>query len=348
MANEKPSTQTQPHGDAATRKKTETSVAEAGSSAEKKVTPKNALLGLQHVLVSNVWLDPVFVAGAIGLPLALSSNMVNAIFIVSGLVTLIQATKLVRLPIVQGPSAAFDALMIAAGTAGSLAAAGTSIFISSLIFLVLCLTRVIEKLRFLFAPIVSGVIIFLVGVSLSGFTLSEFLGGAPGDKGFADPKTLAVSIITCVLVVVLSQFGKGMVKALSYLIALVVGTALSLAFGMADFSAVASKPWLGLPKFMPYGGFDFNAAIFVPFFIAYTLHKGNLVIVGINLALTAVFDKSLNRLIRIGLIHRKEINLKTAVINSFQSDFCQFTVRHNRKLRIFKYLPQNIRRSFSD
>ena len=256
MANEKPSTQTQPHGDAATRKKTETSVAEAGSSAEKKVTPKNALLGLQHVLVSNVWLDPVFVAGAIGLPLALSSNMVNAIFIVSGLVTLIQATKLVRLPIVQGPSAAFDALMIAAGTAGSLAAAGTSIFISS-------------KLRFLFAPIVSGVIIFLVGVSLSGFTLSEFLGGAPGDRGFADPKTLAVSIITCVLVVVLSQFGKGMVKALSYLIALVVGTALSLAFGMADFSAVASKPWLGLPKFMPYGGFDFNAAIFVPFFIAY-------------------------------------------------------------------------------
>lgn len=235
----------------------------------KKATMKNTLLGLQHVLVSNVWLDPVFVAGAIGLPLALSSNMVNAIFIVSGLVTLIQATKLVRLPIVQGPSAAFDALMISAGTAGSLAAAGTSIFVSSLIFLVLCLTRVIEKLRFLFAPIVSGVIILLVGVSLSGFTLSEFLGGAPGDLGFANPKTLTVSIITCMLVVALSQFGKGMLKALSYLIALAAGTILSLAFGMADFSEVASKPWIGLPKFMPYGGFDFNAAIFVPFFIAY-------------------------------------------------------------------------------
>ena len=96
-------------------------VPEQLGSGSKKLTPKNVLLGLQHVLVSNVWLDPVFVAGAIGLPLALSSNMVNAIFIVSGLVTLIQATRLVRLPIVQGPSAAFDALMIAAGTAGSLA-----------------------------------------------------------------------------------------------------------------------------------------------------------------------------------------------------------------------------------
>lgn len=86
-------------------------VPEQLGSGSKKLTPKNVLLGLQHVLVSNVWLDPVFVAGAIGLPLALSSNMVNAIFIVSGLVTLIQATRLVRLPIVQGPSAAFDALM---------------------------------------------------------------------------------------------------------------------------------------------------------------------------------------------------------------------------------------------
>ena len=83
-------------------------------SIRKELTAQNVLLGFQHVLVSNVWLDPVFVAGAIGLPIALSSNMINAIFIVSGLVTLVQATRLVRLPVVQGPSAAFDALMIPA------------------------------------------------------------------------------------------------------------------------------------------------------------------------------------------------------------------------------------------
>ena len=60
-------------------------------SIRKELTAQNVLLGFQHVLVSNVWLDPVFVAGAIGLPIALSSNMINAIFIVSGLVTLVQA-----------------------------------------------------------------------------------------------------------------------------------------------------------------------------------------------------------------------------------------------------------------
>ena len=41
-------------------------------SIRKELTAQNVLLGFQHVLVSNVWLDPVFVAGAIGLPIALS------------------------------------------------------------------------------------------------------------------------------------------------------------------------------------------------------------------------------------------------------------------------------------
>ena len=283
---------------------------------QRSLSPKNMLLGFQHVLVSNVWLDPVFVAAAIGLPLALSSNMVNAIFIISGLVTLVQATRLVRLPIVQGPSAAFDALMIAAGTAGSLAAAGTSIFIASLIFLVLCLTRVIENLRFLFAPIVSGVIIFLVGVSLSGFTLSEFLGGAPGDKGFADPKVLAVSILTTVLVVALSQFGKGLWRSLSYLIALVAGTALAMAFGLSDFSGVASKPWFGLPTFMPYGGFTFDAAIFVPFLIAYMVAV--MEALGVYQAATEIQGTKLeNKQVRYGLAGEAAGSALSSLIGGF-------------------------------
>ena len=238
-------------------------------SIRKELTAQNVLLGFQHVLVSNVWLDPVFVAGAIGLPIALSSNMINAIFIVSGLVTLVQATRLVRLPVVQGPSAAFDALMIAAGTAGMLGAASSSILIASLVFLLLCLTGVIERMRFLFSPMISGVVIFMVGVSLSGFTLSEFLGGAPGDKTFADPHILTVSILTTAIVLVLSLLGKGLLKSFSFLIALVVGTVVAAAFGMVDFSPVASKGWLGLPTFLPYGPFTFDWKIFIPFFIAY-------------------------------------------------------------------------------
>lgn len=121
-----------------------------------------------------------------------------------------------------------------------LGAASSSILIASLVFLLLCLTGVIERMRFLFSPMISGVVIFMVGVSLSGFTLSEFLGRAPGDKTFADPHILTVSILTTAIVLVLSLLGKGLLKSFSFLIALVVGTVVAAAFGMVDFSPVAS------------------------------------------------------------------------------------------------------------
>ena len=133
----------------------------------------------------------------------------------------------------------------------------------------LCLTRVIEKMRLLVRADGVGRDYFSGWRFAVEFHVERVSWWRSRHDGFADPKTLAVSIVTCVLVVALSQFGKGMVRALSYLIALVAGTALSMVFGMADFSGVASKPWFGLPQIMPYGGFDFDAAVFVPFFIAY-------------------------------------------------------------------------------
>jgi xanthine/uracil permease len=134
---------------------------------EEKLPPlKNFLYGLQHVFVSNVWLDPIFVAAMIGLPFALAANIVNAIFIAAGLVTLTQATRLAKLPIVQGPSAAFDSIMISTGKVNGLAAAGGGIFLSALIVFILAITGVIGKLRVLFTPVVSGTVIFVVGVAL--------------------------------------------------------------------------------------------------------------------------------------------------------------------------------------
>ena len=151
-----------------------------------------------------------------------------------------------------------------------LGAASSSILIASLVFLLLCLTGVIERMRFLFSPMISGVVIFMVGVSLSGFTLSEFLGGAPGDKTFADPHILTVSILTTAIVLVLSLLGKSLLKSFSFLIALVVGTVVAAAFGMVDFSPVASKGWLGLPTFLPYGPFTFDWKMLYP--VLHCLH----------------------------------------------------------------------------
>ncbi|HYK74537.1 MAG TPA: solute carrier family 23 protein [Pseudoneobacillus sp.] len=237
---------------------------------DEKLPPiKNFLYGLQHVFVSNVWLDPIFVAAMIGLPFAMAANMVNAIFIAAGLVTLVQATKLVRLPIIQGPSAAFDSIMISAGKANGLAAASGGIFLSAIIVFILSITGVIGRLKGLFTPVISGTVIFLVGISLSGFTLYEFLGGSPGDEAFMSSSTLLLSIPTAMIVLVLSLFGKGVWKSFSFLIALIVGDIIALVLGKTSFSMIADKAWFGFPHLLPYGGLTFEWSTFITFFVAY-------------------------------------------------------------------------------
>lgn len=243
---------------------------ETVSEIDERLPPgKTILYGIQHVFVSNVWLDPIFVAAMIGLPITLASNIVNAIFIAAGLVTLIQTTKLVRLPIVQGPSAAFDAIMISAGKANALAAASGSIFISAIIVFILSITGVITRLKSLFTPVISGTVIFVVGISLASFTLTEFLGGSPGTKGFASLSTLSLSIPTAMIVVCLSLFGKGIWKSFAFLIALIIGDIIAFMIGQTNFSAVYEKDWFGLPHFLPYGAFSFDWGTFITFFIAY-------------------------------------------------------------------------------
>lgn len=274
------------------------------------------LVGIQHIFVANVWLDPIFVASAAGLSLSWSSNLVNAIFIVSGLVTIIQTTKLVRLPIIQGPSASFDALMISSGKTGMLPTASFSILISALIVLLLSITGGLTKMIKSLTPAITGTIIFLVGISLSEFTLSEFFGGNPGDKGFASPNTLLVASITAILVLFMSLFGKGAWKTFSFLIALAIGDALAIILGMVDLSPIGNKPLFGLPHLMPYGGFEFNLPVFLTFFIAYC--SAVIEALGVYEASSSVTNTKLDeKRIRNGIMGEASGSILSAFIGGF-------------------------------
>lgn len=182
------------------------------------------LMGVQHVLVSNVWLDPVFVAAVAGLPAALAANLVNAIFLAAGLVTLVQSTRLVRLPIVEGPSAAFDPLMITFAKAGRLAAATTGILLGALIVLALSLSGLLGRLRSLFTPAVAGSVLLLVGLALARFTLIEVLGGNPASPSFASPSTVLIAAVTMACVLALTLFARGPARRYAFLWALGWGT----------------------------------------------------------------------------------------------------------------------------
>ncbi len=228
-------------------------------------------LGAQHVLVSNVWLDPVFVAAVAGLPMALAGNLVNAIFLAAGLVSLAQSTRLVRLPVIEGPSAAFDGLMIGFGKAGQLAIATTGLLIGGAVILLLSLSGLLGRLRRLFSPAVTGAVILLVGIALAQFTLVEYFGGSTTSPLFAAPSTLLIATVTLATVVVLSGFARGAWRSYAFLWALLVGDGVSALFGRLNFTAALTAPWFSVPRFLPYGGLHFDGGVTVALVLAFVV-----------------------------------------------------------------------------
>lgn len=236
---------------------------------ERPPLPSAVALGFQHVLVSNVWLDPVFVAAVAGLSAVLAANMINAIFLAAGIVTLIQSTRLVRLPIVEGPSAAFDGLMIGFGKAGQLAMATTGLLIGGALVFVISASGLLGKVRRFFTPAVTGAVILLVGIALAGFTLEEFFGGNPRDPSFGAPGTLLISGATLLTVVLLSSFGRGVLRSYAFIWGLIVGDAISAIEGKLSFAAANSAAWIGIPRLLPYGGLRFDSGITVAIILAF-------------------------------------------------------------------------------
>ncbi|HEV7665695.1 MAG TPA: solute carrier family 23 protein [Chloroflexota bacterium] len=233
--------------------------------------PQSVALGFQHVLVSNVWLDPVFVAAVGGLSAALAGNMINAIFLAAGIVTLTQSTRLVRLPIVEGPSAAFDGLMIGFAKGGQLAMATTGLLIAGVVILIFAASGLLGQVRRLFSPAVTGAVILLVGIALAGFTLEEFLGGDPKSASFAAGDTLLIASATMLTVVLLSAFGRGMLRSYAFIWGLLVGDGLSLLFGRLSFDAAGQAAWLGIPQLLPYGSLQFDAGITAAMLFAFVV-----------------------------------------------------------------------------
>lgn len=226
-------------------------------------------LGLQQALVSNAWLDPIFIASVAGFSAALATNLVTATFLAAGIVTVVQSTKLVRLPVVQGPSSAFSPLAIGYYKAGTISAASLGLIIGAAFVFILSVLGQFARLRRLLSPAVSGTIITLVGIALAGFTFMEFFGGI-GTSNFATGQSIFLACVTTAVVLVSSALG-GTFRMFGFLIALIVGDALALGLGQLDFSGVGLAPWIAFPKLLPYGSLTFDPAITITMCIVFVV-----------------------------------------------------------------------------
>jgi NCS2 family nucleobase:cation symporter-2 len=110
-----------------------------------------------------------------------------------------------------------------------------------------------------FPPVVTGVVITTIGLSLVPVAAGWALGGNSSAPDYGSPATIGLTALTLLIIMVLSKLGSGMISRLSILLAIIIGTIVSVFLGKADFSQVGNGPifafptpfYFGLPTFQP-------------------------------------------------------------------------------------------------
>ena len=220
-------------------------------------------LGLQHVLAmfaSNVT-PAVIVAGAAGLAFGGAEQvyLIQMAMLFAGIATLFQTIGIgpigARLPIMQGTSFAFVGVLAGVAATQGLSVALTACLIAGIIHF--ALGGVIQKLRFMFPPLVTGLVILAIGLYLIPVAIKYAAGGAADFQMAADSFgslmhwTVALTVV--VLSLVCKFLTKGLVSNAAILIGLLGGYVVAMAMGMVNFGGVAKAAWFQVPTVIPYG-----------------------------------------------------------------------------------------------
>ncbi|MBE6918654.1 MAG: uracil-xanthine permease [Ruminococcaceae bacterium] len=220
---------------------------EAIYDARELGVPRMLILGLQHLfaMFGATVLVPILVSGY-GLPLSIQTTLLFA-----GLGTLLfhLCTKL-KVPAFLGSSFAFLGGFEAVAKLDAGKFAGMSgeeklpyalggVVVAGALYLVLALLFKLvgaKKVMRFFPPIVTGPIIILIGLNLSGSAVSNAATNWP------------LALVAIAIIIVANIFGKGMIKIIPILLGVVGSYIVALVFNQVDFTAVKDAQFLGLQQ----------------------------------------------------------------------------------------------------
>ncbi|PSU34154.1 nucleobase:cation symporter-2 family protein [Photobacterium lutimaris] len=215
------------------------------------------LLALQHMLAAMgaIIAVPLVVGSAIGLPTDQMVILVNAALMVSGVVTIIQCKGVgpvgIRLPVVMGTSFTFVAISISIGMDSGISGVFGASLIGSLVMIIG--SRFMPQIRKLFPPVVSGTVVVLIGLTILPVSVDWFAGGFVGQEHYGQINNLMLGLLVLVVVIVLSQLGKGLISAAAIVIGMMVGYIVAIFMGVVDFTPVREAKFFSLPELLPFG-----------------------------------------------------------------------------------------------
>ena len=266
---------------------------EAIYDARQLGTPRMLILGLQHMfaMFGATVLVPILVQGY-GLPLSIQTTLLFA-----GLGTLLfhVCTKF-KVPAFLGSSFAylggFSTVAPMPANEGldpetKLAYARRGILIAGLLYLVLALLFKVlgaKKVMRYFPPIVTGPMIIMIGLNLSGSAINNA------------STCWWLALVAMAIIVVANIWGKGMVKIIPILLGVVGSYIVAVIAGQVDFSGVSEASFLGLQQFV-IAKFDVSAIlVMAPIAIAAMMeHIGDISAISSTTGKNFIEDPGLHR-----------------------------------------------------
>lgn len=232
--------------------------------------PIMLLLGLQHICIASIaFVFPVLLIRFIGGTDEQSQFMVSMSMMAGGIGVIVQGLKKGPVgsgylcPTVCGPSF-LAASMLCVKTGGLSLVLGMTMFAGGVEAL---FSRVLDKVRMLFPPEITGVIVAMVGLSVIRVAGINLLGI---ENGAHDSQTAIAGILTLFIMIGLNIWTKGNIKLFCILIGMVCGYAISYAMGLLtseDLGRAFGGPLVWMP-FSHHPGWSFSLSMVVPMIIA--------------------------------------------------------------------------------
>ena len=217
-------------------------------------------LAMQHVVAMIVGCvtPAIIVSGAVpgGLSREDQVILIQSALVIAALSTLLQLFPIggkakfaigSGLPIIMGVSFAYVPSMQAIAESYGIAAIMGAEIVGGIVAVVMGL--LVKKIRVFFPPLITGTVVFTIGLSLYP-TAINYMAGGTSSPNYGSWQNWAIAFFTLIVVTALNHFGKGIWKLASILIGIIVGYLVSIPFGMVDFSSIGEAGVCQLPSLM--------------------------------------------------------------------------------------------------
>ncbi|MFO4721176.1 uracil-xanthine permease family protein [Vibrio cholerae] len=294
--------------------------------------PQTLFAALQHLLAMFVAVitPSLIICQSLGVPADQTNTIISMSLFASGLSSFIQIRTFgpigSGLLSIQGTSFNFLGPIIGAGLTLKAGGADIETMMAAIFGTILVassaeilLSRVLQFAQRIITPLVSGIVVTLIGLTLVQVGLISMGGGyaamAEGTFGSLDKLALAGTVLA--IIVLLNRAHNPYVRVASIVIAMLVGYVMAYLMGMVNTDNLAQTQLIALPIPMQYGlGFDWS--LFIPLVLIFLITaleaigditatsevsgepvkgpvymkriKGGVLADGINSALAAVFN----------------------------------------------------------